>query len=295
MFNNSAVLFRYLLIINIIFTRLVNASDKKNQSYFDCPCPHIIAHQGASLELPPNTIEAFQLALDYGADIIELDIWRSMDGVWVVIHDGNLLRIAGVNKDITQMSFKEIQSLDAAYNFSDSSGNYLYRNKGYRIPSLEEVLRKFSSEKINIEIKDHRKLGLSDLVELIKKYDMEQKTLFISSHYSVIKEFRKISKNKIATGASKSDIKRMIYFGNFPWYKIPFDAFQMPFYSKKVERYGLKNPKWIENMRSRGLEVHYWTIDNYKDIKKAFSIGASGVITNRPKLAYELLTQMGKR
>ena len=295
MFNNSAVLFRYLLIINIIFTRLVNASDKENQSYFDCPCPHIIAHQGASLELPPNTIEAFQLALDYGADIIELDIWRSMDGVWVVIHDGNLLRIAGVNKDITQMSFKEIQSLDAAYNFSDSSGNYLYRNKGYRIPSLEEVLRKFSSEKINIEIKDHRKLGLSDLVELIKKYDMEQKTLFISSHYSVLKEFRKISKNKIATGASKSDIKRMIYFGNFPWYKIPFDAFQMPFYSKKVERYGLKNPKWIENMRSRGLEVHYWTIDNYKDIKKAFSIGASGVITNRPKLAYELLAQMGKR
>ena len=154
---------------------------------------------------------------------------------------------------------------------------------------------RFSSEKINIEIKDHRKLGLSDLVELIKKYDMEHKTLFISSHYSVLKEFRKISKNKIATGASKSDIKRMIYFGNFPWYKIPFDAFQMPFYSKKVERYGLKNSKWIENMRSKGLEIHYWTIDNYKDIKKAFSIGASGVITNRPKLAYELLAQMGKR
>ena len=295
MFNNSAVFFRYLLKINIIFTGLIIGSNKKNQSYFDCPCPHIIAHQGASLELPPNTIEAFQLALDYGADIIELDIWRSMDGVWVVIHDGNLLRIAGVNKDITQMSFKEIQSLDAAYNFSDSSGNYLYRNKGYRIPSLEEVLRKFSSEKINIEIKDHRKLGLSDLVELIKKYDMEQKTLFISSHYSVLKEFRKISKNNIATGASKSDIKRMIYFGNLPWYKIPFDAFQMPFYSKKVERYGLKNSKWIENMRSRGLEIHYWTIDNYKDIKKAFSIGASGVITNRPKLAYKLLAKMGKR
>ena len=295
MFYNSAVLFRYLLITNIIFTSLTIGSDKKNQSYFDCPCPHIIAHQGASLELPPNTIEAFQLALDYGADIIELDIWRSMDGIWVVIHDGNLLRIAGVNKDITQMSLEEIQSLDAAYNFSDSSGNYLYRNKGYRIPSLEEVLKRFNSEKINIEIKDHRKLGLSDLFELVKKYDMEQKILFISSNYSVIKEFRKISKNKIATGASKSDIKRMIYFGNLPWYKIPFDAFQMPFYSKKVEKYGLKNPKWIENMRSKGLEVHYWTIDNYEDIKKVFSIGASGVITNRPKLAYKLLAQMGKR
>tara|TARA_Y100001960_G_scaffold324484_1_gene404963 strand:- start:100 stop:987 length:888 start_codon:yes stop_codon:yes gene_type:complete len=287
--------FYYLFIINIILINLIIGSEIKGQYYFDCPCPHIIAHQGASLDLPPNTIEAFQLALDHGADIIELDIWRSMDGVWVVIHDRNLLRITGVNKDITQMSFDEIQSLDAAYNFSDSSGNYLYRDKGYKIPSLEEVLKNFKNEKINIEIKDNRKLGLSDLVELIKKYQMQQKTLFVSFYYSVIKEFRKVSKNEIATAASKSDIMRMIYFGKLPWYKIPFNAFQMPFYSKKVERYGLKNPKWIENMRSRGLEVHYWTIDDYKDIKKTFSIGASGVITNRPKVAYELLVQLGMR
>ena len=295
MLYKSSVLFRYLLIINTIFTSLIIGSENKGQSYFDCPCPHIIAHQGASLDFPPNTIEAFQLALDHGADIIELDIWRSMDGVWVVIHDRNLLRITGVNKDITQMSFDEIQSLDAAYNFSDSSGNYLYRDKGYKIPSLEEVLKNFKNEKINIEIKDNRKLGLTDLVELIKKYQMQQKTLFVSFYYSVIKEFRKVSKNEIATAASKTDIMRMIYFGKFPWYKISFDAFQMPFYSKKVERYGLKKPDWIDRMKSKGLDVHYWTVDNHKDIKKAFSIGASGVITNRPKIAYELLVQMGKR
>ena len=295
MFYKLLGFFYYLFIINIILINLIIGSEIKGQYYFDCPCPHIIAHQGASLDLPPNTIEAFQLALDHGADIIELDIWRSMDGVWVVIHDRNLLRITGVNKDITQMSFDEIQSLDAAYNFSDSSGNYLYRDKGYKIPSLEEVLKNFKNEKINIEIKDNRKLGLSDLVELIKKYQMQQKTLFVSLYYSVIKEFRKVSKNQIATAASKSDIMRMIYFGKLPWYKIPFNAFQMPFYSKKVERYGLKKLDWIDRMQSKGLEVHYWTVDNYKDMKKAFSIGASGVITNRPKVAYELLVQLGKR
>ena len=295
MFYKLLGFFYYLFIINIILINLIIGSEIKGQYYFDCPCPHIIAHQGASLDLPPNTIEAFQLALDHGADIIELDIWRSMDGVWVVIHDRNLLRITGVNKDITQMSFDEIQSLDAAYNFSDSSGNYLYRDKGYKIPSLEEVLKNFKNEKINIEIKDNRKLGLSDLVELIKKYQMQQKTLFVSFYYSVIKEFRKISKNEIATAASKSDIMRMIYFGKLPWYKIPFNAFQMPFYSKKVERYGLKNTEWIGKMRSKGMEVHYWTVDNSEDIKKAFSIGAGGVITNKPKIAYDLLVQMGKR
>ena len=289
------VLFNYLLIVYIIFTNLIIGSENEGGSYFDCPCPHIIAHQGSSLDLPPNTLEAFQLALDQGADIIELDIWRSKDGTWVVIHDRNLSRITGVNKDITKLTFEEIQLLDAGYNFSDSSGNYLYRNKGYKIPSLEQVFKQFNNEKINIEIKTVSKLGLSDLVQMIKKYQMEKKVLVVSFSYNVIKKFRKISNNQIATAASKSDIMRMIYFGKLPWYKIRFDAFQMPFYSKKVERYGLKNTEWIGKMRSKGMEVHYWTVDNSEDIKKAFSIGAGGVITNKPKIAYDLLVQMGKR
>ena len=289
------VLFNYLLIVYIIFTNLIIGSENEGGSYFDCPCPHIIAHQGSSLDLPPNTLEAFQLALDQGADIIELDIWRSKDGTWVVIHDRNLSRITGVNKDITKLTFEEIQSLDAGYNFSDSSGNYLYRNKGYKIPSLEQVFKQFNNEKINIEIKTVSKLGLSDLVQLIKKYQMEKKVLVVSFSYNVIKKFRKISNNQIATAASKSDIMRMIYFGKLPWYKIRFDAFQIPFYSKKVERYGLKNTEWIGKMRSKGMEVHYWTVDNSEDIKKAFFIGAGGVITNKPKIAYDLLVQMGKR
>ena len=289
------VLFNYLLIVYIIFTNLIIGSENEGGSYFDCPCPHIIAHQGSSLDLPPNTLEAFQLALDQGADIIELDIWRSKDGTWVVIHDRNLSRITGVNKDITKLTFEEIQLLDAGYNFSDSSGNFLYRNKGYKIPSLEQVFKQFNNEKINIEIKTVSKLGLSDLVQMIKKYQMEKKVLVVSFSYNVIKKFRKISNNQIATAASKSDIMRMIYFGKLPWYKIRFDAFQMPFYSKKVERYGLKNTEWIGKMRSKGMEVHYWTVDNSEDIKKAFSIGAGGVITNKPKIAYDLLVQMGKR
>ena len=289
------VLFNYLLIVYIIFTNLIIGSENEGGSYFDCPCPHIIAHQGSSLDLPPNTLEAFQLALDQGADIIELDIWRSKDGTWVVIHDRNLSRITGVNKDITKLTFEEIQLLDAGYNFSDSSGNFLYRNKGYKIPSLEQVFKQFNNEKINIEIKTVSKLGLSDLVQMIKKYQMEKKVLVVSFSYNVIKKFRKISNNQIATAASKSDIMRMIYFGKLPWYKIRFDAFQIPFYSKKVERYGLKNTEWIGKMRSKGMEVHYWTVDNSEDIKKAFSIGAGGVTTNKPKIAYDLLVQMGKR
>ena len=161
---------KYLIAAFFFLGSFVSATENKEKSYFDCPCPHIIAHQGSSIKLPPNTIEAYQLAIDQGADIIELDIWRAKDGIWVVIHDKNLLRITGVNKDITKLKYDEIGLLDAGYNFPDSSENYIFRNKGYRIPSLEQVFKRFNNEKINIEIKGNSKTGLRDLSDLIKKY-----------------------------------------------------------------------------------------------------------------------------
>ena len=286
---------KYLFAIFFFLSSLINATENKGTSYFDCPCPHIIAHQGSSLELPPNTIEAYQLAIDQGADIIELDIWRTKDGIWVVIHDGNLLRITGVNRHITKLTYDEIQLLDAGYNFSDSSGNYLYRNKGYRIPSLEEVFEKFNNEKINIEIKGYSKTGLRNLADLIKKYKMDKKILVVSFSYKVIKEFRKITEYKIATAASRSDIKRMIYFKRFPGYAYNFNAFQLPYYSKKVKKYGMINKNWISKMQANELVVHFWTIDDSKDIEEAIAIGANGIITNKPKTVYDILVKLGKR
>jgi len=168
---------KYLFAAFFFLGSLISAAENKEKSYFDCPCPHIIAHQGSSIELPPNTIEAYQLALDQGADIIELDIWRAKDGTWVVIHDENLSRITGVDREITDLNLEELQLLDAGYNFSDSNGNYLYRNKGYKIPLLEEVFIKFDNEKINIEIKGNSKTGLRDLVELIKSIKWIKRSL----------------------------------------------------------------------------------------------------------------------
>jgi glycerophosphoryl diester phosphodiesterase len=292
---DSSSLYYYLLVIIFFLSNHIIGSENEEKSYFDCPCPHIIAHQGSSLELPPNTIDAFQLALDQGADIIELDIWRSRDGVWVVIHDRNLSRITGVDKDIMDLTYEEIQSLDAGYNFTNSSGNYSYRNKNYRIPSLEQVFKMFNNEKINIEIKGDNTLGLSDLVDLVMKYQMERKLLVVSSSYRVIKKFRKITNYEIATAASKPDIMKMIYLGKIPGFRFHFDAFQLPFYSEKVKNLGFLNKDWINSMQSKGLEVHYWTIDNVEDIKNAVTIGVNGIITNKPKTAYDVLVQLGKR
>ena len=54
-------------------------------------------------------------------------------------------------------------------------------------------------------------------------------------------------------------------------------------------------PDWIKEKQQMDLEVHYWTIDNSKDIMHAVSIGANGIITNRPGVVYDILKGQGRR
>ena len=286
----------YGLFFSILFLTSGNSFSQNGKPYFDCPCPQIIAHQGSSLELPPNTIEAFKLALNQGADIIELDIWLTKDGEWVVVHDENLLKITGINKNVSELTLLEINALDAGYGFyKNSFEGIASRNKKYQIPTLEQVFKIFSNERINIEIKDPNLTGLSSFIDIIYKYEAIDNILVVSSHYNVIKKFRKMTAHQVTTAASRSDIKSMMYWSWLPFYKFRFDAFQLPFYSKTVEKYKMNHAPWIKDKQEKQIEVHYYTIDDTSDIKKAISIGANGIITNRPKAVYDILEKQGKR
>jgi Glycerophosphoryl diester phosphodiesterase len=75
--------------------------------------PQIWAHRGASMHAPENTLSAFRLALEMGADCLELDITPSADGVPMVIHDPNLERTTNGAGDVRQLSAAEIQKYDA--------------------------------------------------------------------------------------------------------------------------------------------------------------------------------------
>ena len=283
-------------VIYLALFSLSSLLSQNSKSYFDCPCPQIIAHQGSSLELPPNTIEAFDLAINQGADIIELDIWQTKDEIWIVIHDENLLRIAGIDKSIGDVSLSEVRTFDAGFGFYKNNPDIKKaKNIQYNIPSLEQIFNNYPNQRINIEIKDPDASGLIKLIELISRYNIQDNILVVSSHYEVIKKFRKLTKNKIATAASRSDIKRMMFWGLVPFYKNKFDAFQLPFYSETIKKYGMNLPDWIKEKQKMDLEGHYWTIDNSKDSMHAASIGANGIITNRPGVVYDILKSLGKR
>src|SRR5579863_8095472 len=89
--------------------------------------PLVIAHRGASADAPENTLAAFRLAREQGADAIELDVMRCATGEVVVFHDDDLQRYFGRPTLIRDLSFEDLRKLDVG--------------RGEQIPTLDEVLK----------------------------------------------------------------------------------------------------------------------------------------------------------
>jgi glycerophosphoryl diester phosphodiesterase len=100
----------------------------------------VVAHRGASAEAPENTMQAYRLAVEHGADAIELDVHLSQDGQLAVIHDATLDRTTDGVGSVAGFTMDGLRRFDAGAQFPGSDGSYPFRGKGLRIPTLPEVI-----------------------------------------------------------------------------------------------------------------------------------------------------------
>jgi glycerophosphoryl diester phosphodiesterase len=101
----------------------------------------IVAHRGASAQAPENTMEAFRLAVEAGADAIELDVHLTADGQLAVIHDATLDRTTDRTGAVAGLTMDQIREADAGARFArpDDSG-LPFAGRGLHVPTLPEVL-----------------------------------------------------------------------------------------------------------------------------------------------------------
>ena len=117
---------------------------KKQTAFFDTKLPIVFAHRGASGTMPENTMPAFEEAVRMGATYLETDVHITADGVLVLAHDPHLGRTSGDAREIRELTFKELQKVDAGALFSPDGGKtHPFRGKGFRVPTLEEFLKKY--------------------------------------------------------------------------------------------------------------------------------------------------------
>ena len=134
----------------------------------------ITAHRGIKDLFPENTLESFRAALDGGCDVLEYDVHLSRDNVPVIMHDQTVERTTDGFGAISFMTLEEIKALDAGIKFGEQF-------KGCRVPTLEETLDLFVSYDYKplhiVEIKDFRPQCVDIVVEMLRKYDLVERTV----------------------------------------------------------------------------------------------------------------------
>jgi glycerophosphoryl diester phosphodiesterase len=255
--------------------------------FFATPRPRAMAHRGASAEYPENTMPAFLAAQQTGADYLELDVHCTRDGEVVVVHDNDLLRIAGDHRLLREMTMAELETVDAAFNFSPDGRSQPFRGQGIRVPRLAEVLKSYSALRFVIEFKPRDAPIADATLETVRRSKMERRVLFASEHLPPIARIRSLAP-QLPTNLAAVEIAAFVQAlaPGVPPYTASGDALQIP-----PEHLGLKlaTAEIVDAAHRSGLEVHVWTINDQLQMQEMLALGVDGIITDYPGRLLTLL------
>lgn len=248
------------------------------------PCL-IVAHRGASAELPENTLEAFSKAFhEYQADMIEFDVGYSKDRVPIVIHDATVQRTTNAKGSLQNLTLQALKKLDAGYRFQlPGKKGYPCRGQGIQIPTFEELLTTYPKNKLFVEIKETSESLVHDVMKLIDKYQARTRVIMTSKYHIVFKTML-CDYPDVPRSMSHTELKK-VYLGyrSKRGYKM---AAGKQIASMPLKAYGLKldTPEWIRFLKKNGVDVYYWTINNPETARRLVRDGADGIVTDVPNL-----------
>jgi len=247
--------------------------------YNNLPRPTIFAHRGSSAHAPENTLAAFELAIQQGADAIELDAKLTADGQVVVIHDPTVNRTTGADGAVREMSLAELKKLDAGSHFDIGF-------RGEPIPTLDEVFETVGHRIfINVEITNYLSL-LDDLpehiVKIVKRHKVENRILFSSFNpFALIRVKRLLPKTPIGLLAlpGKSGAWSRSWIG-------------------RVLGYQALHPEasdltlaLIKKVHQGNCRVHVYTVNSEQQMRQFFTLGVDGIFSDDPVLAKQALAE----
>jgi len=229
----------------------------------------VTAHRGSSLKAPENTMSALRQAIADGADYAEIDVQTTADGVVVLMHDADLMRIASVNRRIQDTRFEDLKEIDIGSWFSGDFSNE-------RTATLDEVIKLVNGRmKLNIELKYNRPdPGLVKKVgNIIRSNGFSGKCVITSLDNGELKKFRK-SFPEVKTGL-------IIFRALGSLTKTEFDFLSIQ--AKKA------TSRLVKNAHQNGKEIHVWTVNDLQTALSMIEVGVDNIITDKPDFIRNLL------
>lgn len=243
----------------------------------------VIAHRGASFYAPENTHSAFKLAIEMKAEMIELDVSLSKDGVPVVVHDETVDRTTNGKGLVSNFTLRELKNLETGSWFSD-------KYSGEPFPTLSEVLD-YTKDKIsvNIEIKteavtDELKDGIIEkALHIVEKAGVGDQVIFSSFDYRVMEHLEKLApempKAILYEKSQSGDMKPSELVAK---YKV--NAFNCSHRQLSDE--------WIEDLKTNNIPFFIYTVNDEKLMKTIIEKGATGIFSDKPDLLKRLVENL---
>jgi glycerophosphoryl diester phosphodiesterase len=231
----------------------------------------VFAHRGAAGKAPENTMAAFKQAIADKTDWIELDVQESKDGIVMVIHDSDVMKLAGASPKIWESTAEELQKLDIGSWFDPKFA-------GERIPTLKEVLQEVKGKvKVLIELKyyGHDDALEQKVVDIVEEMGMANDVAVMSlkpAQVEKIKALRPEWESGILLSKVLGDISQM---------DVDFLAVNL----------GMMHPSFIKRTHEVGKKLYVWTADDPITVFKMLTYGADGIITNEPEMARKVIEE----
>jgi glycerophosphoryl diester phosphodiesterase len=257
-----------------------------------------IAHRGGRRIRPEHTLLAYDQALVDGADVLELDVNETSDGVLVVMHDRTVDRTTDCSGAIKEMTFDEIRQCDAGYNFSPDGGEtYPYRGMGLVVPSMEEVFDRYPDIPFVIEIKQEAPSIVDHFVEVIREYEVTDKTIGSAFSDGVLAELRAAAP-ELATSMGVNET--LVFWGNSfnpidPEYDPPAEFLQVPTEYDIGDRVvEVLHPGFVQRAHELDMFVHIWTINDEEEMRYLIEThDVDGIMTDDPPLLTQVIEELG--
>ncbi|TVX99081.1 glycerophosphodiester phosphodiesterase [Cohnella terricola] len=228
----------------------------------------IMAHRGYVSKGPENTIEAIQGAIEAQADYAEIDVLETKDGDLAVIHDTNLKRLTGTHAQVYDLTMNELRELQV------KQGNFTGR-----ISSLAEVMDMARGQiKLNIEIKTHGKeQNLVDtFIRIVRENHFENECIVQSLDYEIVQQ--------VKTAAPELQVGYIMFAGVPDMGRIRADFVVM-------EEYMVKESV-IASAKRYHKPIYVWTVNNTESMRRFFSMGVDGIITDNPEDAISIKEEL---
>jgi glycerophosphoryl diester phosphodiesterase len=259
--------------VYFVFTLSMLPSSAHNNGFI------MVAHRGASAYAPEHTLKAYELGIQQGATYTEVDLQMTKDGKLIAMHDETVNRTTNGKGFVKQLTLKQIKKLDAGSSFNKMNPDYAKKEyEGLQVPTLEEIFETLgNNRRYYIETKaDLEYKGMEEkLVTLMGRYHIKPDQVYIQS----------FSKESLQKLKHLNPSLRLIQL--LPSHQSGFITQKQ---LKAISEYAigvgpnarLLTRQYVETVRSAGLDIHPYTVNDPKQMKKLIRWGVTGMFTDYP-------------